>query len=517
MISDPQETEIEGSEDISPGNSVSSGDGSVGTSSSFTSGSGNSFNSTGDDGEDAVTKRENRFLGLAKLFFLLFLLSLAAIVSYFWWKNATEAEEETYKNAFHQFAGKIIQVFFSRVDYRVASATTLAASLSSQARQSEMTWPNVSFANFERRTAASRRLTSASTVWFAPLVQPEQRGPWEDYAVENQSDLSNNFTDPYTGGDVLALGVTPDVLAVSDSPATSSPYREVSWSVEDGMFKFEDAAAVTQEYQVYYAPIWQSAPSSFTSSVAMFDQPSEEMRNAVLVNMVAMKSSLFSRSQVNGTMDSIVGAYEDGPHVFLYTPIFQDLEEEDQTVAGGLTMDIDWASFWSHSVDGIEGALTIVLESTCNQTFTFEMDKSQVSFIGEGSIAYDNELGLAMDSTFEDFADLLGYDEGNGSICSYRIHIYPTQSFEYQFLTDSPTRAALGFSGIFLLTAIVFFLYDCMIERYVSCAIVVFLLLIYRLLTVSSTNSSIPFSQSPSQGGRGFQTQFCHYQITFPN
>jgi hypothetical protein len=347
-------------------------------------------------------------------------------------------------------------------------ATSLAASTDTDTDTN--TWPMVSFSNWERRTAGPRRLAQATSIWFSPLVSAEERSAWEAYAVENPYYLQNNFTDPYTG-------TVGRMMTTNDSSVPTSPYYPVNWPVPSGMYQLQNHGDAMEqpeaEQEEYYTPIWQSAPTSITSSLAMFNQASEQLRKTVLSTMLDWKSPLFSASQWNDTQDdSLVERYNEdsGPHVFLYTPIFEQALVDEQTkVAGSLTMDLEWASFWTGSVKVLEGPLTIILSSSCGPSYTFEMDaKSQMTFVGKGAHSYDNQLGLSVESTFVEFADILGYKEDAiAGACSYSIRISPTYTFEQEFLTNRPTFVALGIGSIFLMVATVFVLYDFVIERYV--------------------------------------------------
>jgi hypothetical protein len=412
---------------------------------------------------DATARRENRAISSAKLLVLFFLLSLAVVVSYVWYTLTKAMEENAYQDYFNEYSTKLVEIFLERVEYKALTASTIAMSLTSHvSHSSSMEWPFVSFPNFERRTAGARRLTSATSVWFSPLVHEENRSLWETYATDNEGMLQSNFSDPFDPREEhvgeISQGDKDDEI--------DSPYRQVDWQVDEGIYRIADTVAVPQEFgKTTYAPIWQSAPVSLTKTTAMYNQLSEDFRLEVIGAMVELKTPIFSKSQLAGDDSSLVKDYKTEPNVYLYHPIFDSVQKT--TVVGGLTFDLDWTSFWIDTVNGIPGPLTVVLENNCGQAYTYTLNgDSRAEFVGEGETYYEESSeGLVMETDYADFATLFGYDVDQENVCSYRVKVYPSKDFEEEFITARPTWSAVGVGCIFLLTAAVFIFYDCLVER----------------------------------------------------
>jgi hypothetical protein len=428
--------------------------------------------SSEDQRNDATDRRENLVISSAKLFVLFFLLSLAVVVSYFWYQLTKAMEEDSYRDGFNDHSTKLVEIFFERVEYKVLTASTLAMSLTSHvSHSSSMEWPFVSFPNFERRTAGARRLTGATSVWFSPLVLEESRSLWETYATDNEGVLQSNFSDPFDphgqhAGNI-AQGDNDDKMDMDMKMDMNSPYRQVDWQVGEGIYRIADNVAAPQEFgqTTYYAPIWQSAPISLTKTTAMYNQLSEDFRREVIGAMVELKTPFFSKSQLAGNDSSLVND-QTAPNVYLYHPIFDSVQKSN--VVGGLTFDLDWSSFWLAAGNGVPGPLTIILENNCGQAYTYALvdSASRVEFVGEGETYFDESSeGLVRETNYADFAALFGYDVDQENVCSYRVKVYPTKDFEEEFITNRPTLSAVGVGGIFLLTAAVFIFYDCLLER----------------------------------------------------
>ncbi len=410
--------------------------------------------STADAFDEYVGTNSAGTLETAKIVVLVFLLSLAVVTAWLWWKFATEYQESLYNDEFNKYGEMVVEAFLHRVEYRAVAATSFANALSTVAVSSGMNWPFVSYSNFERRAASTRRLTGAASIWFSPIVAPGDRVAWESYAQQNQYYLKNNFSDP--------------LYATADQQEDFVLYRTVDWPVQDGMYRFENtkAEAENRGAETTLLPIWQSAPAERTSGLAMFNQPSEGLRNQVFQGVQRLKTTLFSKSQIEGTSDSLVESYLDGPHVSLYVPIYENLESEQTSVIGSLTIDVRWQTFWEGSTNGMDGSLTIVLENTCVQSYTFQVGDlpSSTIFLSEGTKPFKGKLGLSMETSFEDFADILGVKSDDPDTCCYRILVTPTKEFESILLTNRPLLSGIALGAIFVFTAAVFLLYDHVIQ-----------------------------------------------------
>ena len=396
-------------------------------------------------------------LGKAKVLILLFLFALAGLTGWLWWRDATDSRQDLYRAAFEQYGEKIAQVFLERVQYRATAAASLATSLSAHAVGASLEWPFVTFTNFERRVASTRRLTQSTSIWVAPLVTAEQRAPWEAYAVENQEIRSmETFEDSF--------------LVVTDSTPI---YKPANRPISQGMYLYDgNQSRAREDGPNHFMPIWQAAPSKLTSAIALFDQASESMREKVLNNLI--DTPLFSAISLKGIDDSVVNVYpvELGPHVSLYAPIFQDRGLLPANVVGSLTLDMTWQSFWAGAVHGLPAPLAIVLIGSsplCGGSFTYELDdrNDTIYFSSEGLPSFSSKMQLEIETSFGDFADRLGLGSVSDNICQYRIQVRPTEAFESLYLNNVPLLSAFALGAIFIFTAAVFVCYDHFVQRYV--------------------------------------------------
>ena len=271
VMEESNELSVSGHASISEGSKSSGNTGSAFSLGESRSSHSNGRDSSTRDDEYIGTKNQSTTLEKAKALILFFLFALAGLTGWMWWRDATDARQDLYRAEFEQYGEKVAQVFLERVQYRATAAASLATSLSAQALGASVEWPFVTFTNFERRVASTRRLTQSTSIWVAPLVTAEQRAPWEAYAVEHQDFRTNEaFADSF----LTATDATPI-------------YKPTNWPINKGMFQYNgNQTRARDDGPTHFMPIWQAAPNTLTSGIAMFDQVSESMRGKVLDHLI---------------------------------------------------------------------------------------------------------------------------------------------------------------------------------------------------------------------------------------
>lgn len=63
---------------------------------------------------------------------------------------------------------------------------TFAKAITASARESNQTWPFVTFPYFDIRSGDTQALIGSELIIFAPLVTQKKRAAWENYAVQKQ-------------------------------------------------------------------------------------------------------------------------------------------------------------------------------------------------------------------------------------------------------------------------------------------------------------------------------------------
>lgn len=155
--------------------------------------------------------------------------------------------------------------------------------------------------------------------------------------------------------------------------------------------------------------------------------------------------------------------------------MFDKLDDKDKKVAAVFMCFIYWRTYFRGLLPSGSDGIVVILQNTCNQTFTYEVDGAEVWFLGRGDLHdpkyEDRGIGgsvadLAVDAnanaeseslTEEDVLDQEG--------CRYSIRVYPSQEFEDSKTTNGPEIQAITLAALFLFTSGVLLLYEYMIQR----------------------------------------------------
>jgi class 3 adenylate cyclase len=114
-----------------------------------------------------------------------------------------------------------------------------------------------------------------------------------------------------------------------------------------------------------------------------------------------------------------------------------------------------------------------VLENNVNQSFTYQLDGPDVTYLGEGDLhdeAFDHMLVSADVSEFlSTYASV--ETEGftavplSGEGVQYSLRVYPSQDMKDDFVTNQPVIFSLIVALVFVFTSGVFFIYNVLVER----------------------------------------------------
>ena len=416
-----------------------------------------------------LVKREAKTLSILRILVITSLLTLAAIVSNITFLLVLHEEESKFEKRLNHYAQDILKNFLQEVEKTYWMADSLSGDITAFANDAGTNFPYVSLPDFGQRCQDARRVAIASTIWFAPLVENYERAAWEIYASHTFSTLvDESFVDTYD----------PHQVA----------YRDTGRSVDQGIFKIRDGSAVTDDTS-YFFPIWQISTSNETAgstSTIMFNQYSEMARRRALSKMVSEGGAMMTEALLTKTSESVHALY-DSPTSSLYFPVFNTLEQK--TISGALTIEVDWESFFQKALHGVEEPVVVVLENSCGQIYSFEVTEQHVMYLGEGDMHDDKIEGHSPNTTFKSFEDVQYFvvdkhitplDEEfditnqelqhenefvpSGSVCSYRIFVYPTVQLRDRFLTNKPTLFQAGIAMIFLFTTAIFIVYECLVE-----------------------------------------------------
>ena len=160
--------------------------------------------------------------------------------------------------------------------------------------------------------------------------------------------------------------------------------------------------------------------------------------------------------------------YTGEPLSTVFVPVLDSFDETRKTVAV-ISTTLRWDSYFENILTASTPPVRIVLSNTCQDTFTYEIQGSEATFVGKGSLG---------DPEYEDLAISIELDETkiiiepntialtlNQDVCRYTLQIYPTREGDDYHNNFFPLSMTLTVAAVFLMTAAVFYLYDVMVER----------------------------------------------------
>lgn len=111
----------------------------------------------------------------------------------------------------------------------------------------------------------------------------------------------------------------------------------------------------------------------------------------------------------------------------------------------------------------------MVLDNSCEDPHTYVVSGTSVVYIGVGDL-HDPSLSYLEQSTT--FSDLIGQHEGaqsklklNEELCEYSLYVYPTPEMYDHYHTSMPIIITFSVAMVFVFTAVMFVLYDRLVER----------------------------------------------------
>ena len=446
--------------------------------------------------EELLAKAETQAVFRLRVLVILALLCAAVAVSLVVWFITSRAEDEDFETNFEGASTKLLDSFKEIVGQKMGAVASLGVSYTAYARSKEEIWPFVTMNDFQQRAASARSLSDALFLEILPIVTEEKRSEWEAYSLANkgwldegrgyqrkigldlysQSGGSRNRKlegNSFTGDNVLGF--------VSGNSTQESIIADKIWAFDDTF------TPIAEEGAGPYFPIWQSSPVLVAPRdlvnwnllgfpiYAPYIQLAAEAKVAIGgidispvgdITHEILTTSFFAFILSYAAKKNI--PYEGDPFSSMYIPVF-DSFDDDRKVVAVLVAVIQWATYFEGILPTNSEAVTVVLENTCEGPFTYRVSATSVDYLGKGDLHDTKYNEMEKKASFGDLIDIkeasqLGF-ELNQELCSYTLHVYPTQAFEDEYNTSMPIVITFAVAMVFVFTAAMFFVYDWLVER----------------------------------------------------
>ncbi len=143
--------------------------------------------------------------------------------------------------------------------------------------------------------------------------------------------------------------------------------------------------------------------------------------------------------EANDAMKAFVGntTHHTEPFVDFFYPITNFGVEGETTVAGVVSATIYWRDLLENSNPEKVDGMHVVIENTCNQTFTYTWSKSELVYLGEGDL-HEDVLGSGGLSIPLPESGIYSERHSSADDCKYTIHAYPSSAMLDFFKRSEP-------------------------------------------------------------------------------
>ena len=321
--------------------------------------------------------------------------------------------------------------------------------------------------------------SGANQIIFHPLLDLQQDGEgiitsWEEYSARNAQEwlqegleyqqYQRQQQQPQQLDDSTAAAVTPPTITsyVHTIDDNGNPIPIVDPAVYSATTR---SSPNPSSSSLYMAPAWQTAPipvgnNNMTTLMVNYDALSSSTFSKVFDGMVETNHPVFTEvlpMQTEG----------DGlPQSSLIYPIYDALLDDSKVLVGFINVRIPWNVYFINLLPTNACGIILVLSNSCqNQRYTFEINGHDVKYIGIGDLHDSKYDELEIASNF--YSPIVGvHDESSSSVhCAYSIHFYPSNKFKETYETKRSIYFTTIVVIIFVLTLIVFVLYDNLARR----------------------------------------------------
>ena len=369
---------------------------------------------------------------------------------------------------FHDVADEIKEFSQLKAQRVFNNLENFGATLTSYAKDRELTWPFVVFPDFQVRGILSNQETKAHTISISPLVYNKDVEAWSNFTVNNQDWIREAHA--------YDQSVHPKLYEVEQYESSYSHKNEVRWNETEvtpymWVHNADDRYAKKRVSEsLYYAPVWQRAPPCDFSTRINQDLRTDPTFARFIDGMLAVDHPVLT-TMVNASFLETNYEYRFDPqkyaepYSYVLSPVY-DVLTENRTAVAFLSAFLRWGAYFTDVLPSSQHGIFVVLESSCGQTYTYEIFGHKSVYIGEGNL-HDKRVDddPLVDSFEFSLNATLGEKEGEIEFCHYYANVYPSQEWREQFSTDAPYLYAAAVLGCFLLTAFGFLLYDILVQR----------------------------------------------------
>lgn len=429
--------------------------------------------------EQVLAGGETRAVHRLRILTFVVLIVVAVLASVGVYLYTERDEQAGFTAEFSSHSNKVIGAFQADSYRKLQALYSLSSSLTAYGLDRNESWPFVTVENSAQIFGPYLSLADATAIILLNIVPKDLRDEWEFYSVDHQhwidEDLMAAGWINGTHDDHRRVAEVHDNERHDRSPLEISPYIRnyvgIDTSPGDWIVWWQYAPVIRNRWFVNFNRL---AWKGFAQEAALLIGEQEAVLSEVWrfepgLDFQSTRDFEFTSEllQASGTE-----TYEAGePLGYIYYPVFESFEEGSKTVSI-LSATVYWRTYFEGILpDNVHGLIAVV-KNSAGQAFTYKIDGKVATFLGMEDLherQFDEMTVSAEYSSFAEGASQLEGDYNGVSVdndyLSYSIHVYPSAEFQAQYLTTNPAIYTAAMVIIFVLTAGIFIMYDCYVER----------------------------------------------------
>jgi hypothetical protein len=299
------------------------------------------------------------------------------------------------------------------------------------------------------------------SVSFSPLLKPEMRSQWEEYAVEHRGWIqhSKDLREAHPEHRQPLYGTVQDHEDDRRLQSTDDSILEIPekiWRWENGTKVFDISPPGE-----WVAPVWQISPPK--ESTVMVNLFSDAMLTDLYGTMMKTNQSVLSAAtEIGDLFDFMFDDHEKhrktNPHGYMLEPVYSSFGD-DKELVGFLTGLTAFENLLSKLIPaGVQGIVGVITD-TCGNSISYELNGTKPLFLG-----YDDFHDPAFNG-YRRSVQLEMYETVPKELCVHDLHIYPSDVLRESYETSKPIIYTVVVATAFLVTAMVLFSYDVIVNR----------------------------------------------------
>ncbi|CAB9502749.1 Receptor-type guanylate cyclase gcy [Seminavis robusta] len=455
---------------------------------------------------ESLATRENKAVCMLRFLVMALMMTVTALVLAGVYIYSSHTEQSAFETGFAIHATQMTQSFTNVVESKLVAIGSMSNAITSHALFTGSEFPFVTLPDFAARGSDIRVMAEALVLGWCPLVTNNNRLAWEEFAFMNRYQMNKNFEqDNHLRQDQdeyfedLAME-SSNPVDEDDSNRMLKEEQEEEEAVDPDLLQ-DGSNYHLRIYNPFsglaepngtgpFLPEWQRSPSNNQiqklinlnwDKAGVFkgaDIAKTLMANPrVIINKLTVIQPKFYKPMTASLQASQyrnrVDTYLEDPLSFLAYPVFDSFNSTTRKLGGVLIANLYWQIYFRNVLPPNAKGVICVLSNSYNQTFSYLVNGPNATLLGPGDLhdPHYNDMGVSLDVS--SFVKRMANAETRAyltvplheTVGLYTLKVYPTDDTRDEYTSNNPIIYTLVVGVIFVLTAIVFGLFDTCVEK----------------------------------------------------